>query len=646
MAKATRDPFEVRLSAVEEDELTQRLVRDIIAAEDARITIVGDNGQIDKCHEMYEGGKPNKKMIPWPGAANLGSFIVTEKVDALRARVTATIFTDPIWIVDGWGASAEKAPFVELFHQWKAEQERLQYYIGRLVHNGLIEGTGVLEISDRVVLRAGKRKIKAVVQLDPETGRTMLDDYGMPQLLQDPRGKYVETPSEQIPYADTFIQDVVRATNGPSYRVLSLKNFLVIPGHACEREDIRGYAKRVYRALPELQCRERDGYYRNIEELGKSGERDQTPQELRQGQDIAQQYDKTAEKEIWEVTYLDDLDKDGYEEWYVVTISTKHRKILRIQYQDYGTPHYVLCVPFPRPNSVYGYSLAWDKLGSLYDEHAALRNMFADRSTLATSAPFLQIAGSPWNPALRPFGPREVIPVRDLNELKQLEIRDVPQSVFQALQMVLQAAERISGMNDLTLGVQAAGDRTLGENRIATEQSFIRIDEIVKNFQEGLEDLFNLRQIIWVNKLEADPEPMPSDLLLSMTQRGITMNDQMITADLLRGAFHGKPRGSVESADLGRMRNDFVAMMTALTQMAQSVPALGMHLNNPRVVRSMLTQVARMYRWADKQGLLADFSGAMPMPPGAPGGLLPGPQLPTAGAPPGEGNTPKRLTSI
>ena len=648
-AKAARDPFEVDLSEEQESELCLWLCREIDAAEDARSSIVGNDGVIDRSHEMYEGGNARLvKNTPWPGAANLGSPIVTEKVDALRARIVATIFTDPIWIVDGWGDSAEKAPFVESLMQYKAESGKLQSYVGRVVHNSLIEGTGVLEVSDRVVLRKGVRKIKAVLQRDPATGRIALDETGSPVPLRNQQQKFIEAQGDE-PFLEMFISDVVRATAGPSFRVLSLKNFFVLPGHASEREDIRAYAKRFWRALPELQCRERDGYYKNIEALGLAGEKDQTSQQLRAGQDIAHQYDKSAEKEIWEVLLLDDLDDDGYEEWYVVTLSRLHRKILRIQYQDYGTPHYVLFTPFPRPDSVYGYSLAWDKLGSLYDEHAALRNMFADRSTLATSAPFLQVAGSPWNASLKPFGPREVIPVRDLNELKQLEVRDVPNSVFQNLQMVLQLAERMSGMNDLTLGVQASSDRTLGENRIATEQSFIRIDEIVRNFQEGLEDLFGLLMIIWKNKLTDSPELMPSDLLASMTERGIDIPPGRVTADMLTGTFRGKPRGSVESADLGRMRNDFVAMMTSLTQMAQSVPALAQHLSSPRVIRSILTQVTRMFRWADREGLLAGFTGMaappqQPMPgqqPGQPGPGAPGPQLPNPNmSAVGAGNTP------
>jgi hypothetical protein len=644
--KSQRDPFEIELDDDQEKDLVDFLCREIDYAEQARVNIVGDNGRIDAAHLMYEGGDTRPKNTPWPGAANLGSFIVTEKVDSMRARIIATLFTDPVWIVEGWGDAADKAPFVEAFHQWKSEQEKLQQFLSRVAHNSLIEGTGVLEISDRVVLRKGRRRIKALLQRDPNSGAVVIDPKGNPVPVVLKNGKFEEA-SQDEPHLEMVVNDVVRATAGPSFRVLSLKNFLLMPGHASEREDVWGYAKRIYRGLRELRGRERDGFYRNVDVLGKNDERmgagpaSDNPRLQREGQDIAPQYDETAEKEIWEVTFLADLDEDGFDEWYVATLSKNTKTLLRVQYQDYGTPHYALFTPFPRPNSVYGYSYALDKLASVYDEHAALRNMFADRSSLATSAPFLRVNGSDYDPAKKPFGPRQVIDVRDPNELKQLEIRDVPQSVIAALQMVLQASERLSGQNDTSTGQLAQQDRTLGEIKIVAEQSFVRIDEIIKNFQEGMEDLFDLHHIIWKYKLEQEPEPVPGDILASMRERGIQIDDRTITADMLDGAFRGKPHGSVESSNYTQMRADFAQMLTALTQLSQAVPALMQHLNDPQVIRSIVSQIARVYRWPDRANLVANFTGQAappPMPPGMPGmpgapAALPSGAPPMAGAP-------------
>lgn len=642
--KTQRDPFEVKLSPDRESELVNFLCFEIDEAEAARSRIVGDNQRIDRAHQMYEGQDRLTKDTPWPDCANLGSFIITEKVDALEASIVATLFADPVWIVEGAGTSAEKAPFVEAFMQWKSEQAKLQTFLARVTHNSLIEGTGVLKVHDKVVKRGALKKIRALLQMDPDTGQIVMDETGMPIPVLQTNGKFAEA-EEGEGAIDMVIRDVTRTTNGPAFRVLSLKNFFVLPGHAAEREDIWGYVEKIYKRLPDLECKEHEGFYKNVDKLTRASDRQQTPQEQRSGVDIPSQFDRTAEKEIYECTLLMDLDDDGYEEWYVVTLSKVHRTLLRVQYQDFGTPHYIMYTPFPRPNSVYGYSYAIDKMGSLYDENAAHRNMFADRSALATNAPIMQVEGGLWDPAAHPWAPGARIPVRDVNnELKQFEVKDVPNSVITALQMDYGNAERLSGQSDATAGVTPQQDRTLGEVQMVAQRSFNRINANIKNFQEGMEDLFDLILMIWRNKLEEEPEPMPGELVRAMLERGSQMEDgEMITADMLRGVFRGKPHGSVESADFKVMRGEFAQMMTALTQLAQAVPALGAHLNNPVVIRSIVSQIARVYNWPDRANLVATFTGMMPMQPGMdpmmqggqPGQPQPpGQQAPMQGAPP------------
>ncbi len=547
----------------------------------ARMAIIGDDGSLDDGHRKYEGGDGSlTKDTPWPGAANLGSYLVTESVDAMRARIMATIFTDPIWIVEGYGEAASRAPIVEEFHQWKADETKLQQYMGRVVHNSLIEGTGVLEVADRVSTRQTLRRQRVALQTDPSNGQTVLGDDGNPIPVRTATGTFQDAGPHD-PHLEMVVRDVVRATAGPQYRVLNLKHFYILPGHASELSEIWGYAKRIYVRLTDLQRREKDGYYKNIDDLGggSSSERllgtagvGDTATLARQGQDIAPQQDeRTAEKELWELTLLLDLDDDGLDEWYVVTYSAIHRVLLRVQYEDYDTPHYVLATPFPRPNSIWGYSYAKDKLGTLYDEHTALRNMFMDRSILKTNAPLKVLETALYNPALHPWGPGQRLPVRQMDEVQQLEVADVPNSVVEMMKEVLSAKERLSGMNDITTGQQAQADRTLGENQLATQQSWIRIDEVVKNLQQAFEDLFSLLNTIWKAKLSQAPEPWPGDLLLQAQQLERPLNlGPTITADLLDGAFRGKPRGSVESSDFSQMRADFVQLMTALTQLGRA----------------------------------------------------------------------------
>ena len=81
MAQKVKSPFVVKLDPKAEQELADRLATDIEDALAARINIVGDDAAIDAWHTTYEGGDGRiYKDRPWPGAANLTSFIGTEKV--------------------------------------------------------------------------------------------------------------------------------------------------------------------------------------------------------------------------------------------------------------------------------------------------------------------------------------------------------------------------------------------------------------------------------------------------------------------------------------------------------------------------------------------------------------------------------------
>src|SRR4051812_48494970 len=126
----------------------------IQAEEAAQSAFIQPYGLLDYSHWLYEQGKSDAKALPYPGAADLNSTIVTEKVDGMRARIIRTVFTDPVWSVEGWGQDAKKAPFSEEFHQWMLERERLQQYLSKVIHNSLVEQNGILEVLDRADVRA------------------------------------------------------------------------------------------------------------------------------------------------------------------------------------------------------------------------------------------------------------------------------------------------------------------------------------------------------------------------------------------------------------------------------------------------------------------------------------------------------------
>jgi hypothetical protein len=655
-----RKAFDVSLSEEKTSDLVHFLHDEITRAVAARSSIIESGGDLDYWHWLYEQGKRNTKDLPFPGAADLSTWIVTEKVDAMRGRFVKTIFVEPVWTVEGWGKAADRAPMVEEFHQWKVEDERLQAWLQRAFDLALIEGTGVLECSEKTDVRK-QRAVRALQpDVDDETNALKLDpETFAPTPALDPRGAFVPADDPERGAMEVLTDELVPVRRGPNYRVCSLRDFLILPGHAQDDSEVWGYAKRFWRRLTELQQRAKEGVYdaKAVEELAAVSDRDSQallPSVASTGQQVAPQtHDRTIEKELWELQMVADLDDDGVDEWYIVTFSAIHRVILRIRHDDLGMPRYHLLRPYPNPVSVYGRSHV-AKLASLAEEHAGTRNAIADRSNLVNNAPLKVLTSSAWDPDEEPWGPGQRMTVNDMNDVQPMALPDVPNSMMGREASVIQAAERISGLNDVSLGATPDASRTLGEVQMVTEQSFVRIEESIRNMQETLEDLFKVRHELWRRAaMEAPLEPS-AKFIAELGARGIDLPEGGITAELLAGTFHGKPRGSVEGADRNRQRANYNGFMAVVGGFAKMNPSLGQVLTSPDVLMPLFEQALRLFdvpnraqfmgamrRWQVQQTQQMAMAAQQPqLPPGAPpppGGPQPGPPGPGGPPPPDAG---------
>jgi hypothetical protein len=280
--------------------------------------------------------------------------------------------------------------------------------------------------------------------------------------------------------------------------------------------------------------------------------------------------------------------------------------------------------------------------------------MIADRSAVATNVPLKRVQGALWDPQAQPWGPRAVIDVRDPNEIQPFQVPDVPNSTVNREQNVMSAAERLSGINDVALGVNPQEQRTLGEVQLVTEQSAVRMEECVRYLQETMEELFQVRHEYWIRALEDDPAAAlaPQGVQRALDARGVgdMVQGGRFTADLLRGNFHGKPRGSVETANLVQLRADFNGFLQALGGLMKMFPPLQQLLSAPEAVRALWEQCLRVYRVPDRQAFLPPPEILMqmlqpqppPPPPGAPPPGPPGapPPGPPQGGPPPPGGPP------
>jgi len=204
---------------------------------------------------------------------------------------------------------------------------------------------------------------------------------------------------------------------------------------------------------------------------------------------------------LWEIVFLWDHDDDGLEEWYVATLSVRKRVLVRLQHDDLNLRRYLPFTPFPRADSVYGYSFVGHKLATVTAEHTALRNMIADRSALATQAPIKRVQGALWDPDMQPFGRAPSSTCATCGSSSRWSSR-------RAAQRHRAGEEHPGGggthqrLERPRLGTQPTESRTLGEVQLTTEQSFVRMEESIRHCQETLEDLFQLRHAIWIRALE------------------------------------------------------------------------------------------------------------------------------------------------
>lgn len=624
MPKST--PWDVKLSPDAKQKFADWLVYELDKAQSAKSA---SEAEVAYWHVLYEQGRTRgPQNAPWPDAADLTSAIGTEKVDALRSRIVKTVAVDPIWTVEGWGDAGPKAPFVESFHQWQAETEGFQSAFSKAVHLSLIEPRGVLEVYEDTTRRPIRKTIKAAIQLAPD-GSALIGQDLQPMLQQNPDSTYVEVvddpnipPEMQAPSADVVIDDYEPVANGPRHRTIPYRDFLVLPGHAREKDEIWGYAKRFYKRVDQLRERVKEGVYDKdaVEAMGDADERMNEGASTLAGDAIAlvSQEDGLAEKELHELLVLLELDKTGYR-WFVITLHKETSQILRLQYDDIGRPRYFAFVPFPRPNSVEGYSFVGHKLITTIEENTAWRNMLADRASLQLQAPIKRLQNALWDPDDEPLGPKCVMTVRDMNEVMAFEMPDYTAPARERIIDTERQAEKLGGMTDIASGSKPSEDRTLGETRLVTAFSEVRIEEVVRNIQETLEEVAQVRHLMWKRALASMPDGVeaPTHVLQGLETRGADVTQYMpnkrFAATILEGAYRFKPRGSVESTDKHQQRQDFAESLQALSAMAAAAPMIGILLQQPPTAKALLETWVNLFNVTDKQAFLGPDTLGMAM---------------------------------
>lgn len=620
--RAPKDPYAVTLSDDQRREVTDLLCDTIRNAKIARDVHMSDGGLIDWYYSLYE--QESQKGISRDahryGQADLTSPIGTENVDALASRAAKTIFTSPLWIVEGDQASAKKAPLVEEVMQWRQEEMRLQKTAKRVFLSALVETGSVFEACEDV--EPFQRTVVVRAQLQPsEDGGLLLDADGTPVPLTDADGAPVpcEHP-ESEPYVEVKHVYTDYRRRGASVRRRSMKDFVFLPSHAEDDAEVWGHAHRFFPRLSDLKRREQAGEIDHVDDLAAVQQRDQRTEHDRSG--VTVQVDHATEDvelEVWRVQFWYDLGQ-GYT-CYRAWVSEIDRVVLMLKV-DWLTKWRTIYVnPYPCPYSVYGYSMVGTKLGTTILEHTAWRNMNADRGTLKSNAPLKRLRGALWDPRTQPFEAGAVIDVSNMNEVAPFEFEDVSQHAILKEQQCVSDAQRQIGLNDIAIGQQSAQSRTLGENRLATQSSFVRTDDPIGNIQEAMEELGAVIHAIEVQALRdrEDGMAMPAKVAESIQLRSDPSFNGTITAEMIDGRYQFKPRGSSEDADPNRRQQVMVNMVNTIMNFGKAIPAFQQRMTDPEFASAIMQMIVDEFKPRDRQAFLKP--------------LAPPPMLPAGGSP-------------
>lgn len=623
------DAFDVDLTPHELEQLGDRLSTEIDDAMQARDSMIADGGIIDYLDWYYEQGRSAPQDRPFPGAADLQSYFIAENVDTMQAQLARAVMgVKPFCFVEGMGQSVTKAPFVEAFLDWQIPKTTLPEELDKTLQGALIEDCYVLEVRERIETRRMVETLDVALETS-EDGGAIFGTDSKPKMRMDPATG--DPVAAMVGEAAVKVERTYTKTRhlGPGFESISMKDFVFLPGHARNREQVWGYAYRFWDRIPTIEEKGEDGIYDAdaITKLGENTDRDQE-QAPKVVDTVASQEGPSVEKELFQVSLKRDLDGDGREEWYLATVSRKHRVLLRLKLDKFvmkvGMPRCVPFVLFPRRNAVYGYSYA-EKLLTLAEEHTALRNMKADRGALATNAPIKVRQGALWNSDTQPFGVGRTIPVRDMAEVEAMQVPDVPNSVVEQERGLIQAKERVGMLSDSSVGVLADEKRTLGENRLAASGSGTRVGVIVGRLHRALRSVLVLTHAMFVEQLESDAKGLeaPQGVIDGLQGRGLELPGGRFTAEQLKGDFNFEPYGSVEGADPNRRRELFNASTQALGGIMGMFPVLQAVAMSPDAAKAILEEWLRVNEVRDRQPFLqalAMAAAAPPMPVAGQGG--------------------------
>lgn len=511
-----------------------------------RSDVAGLHAKLPKWHALYDAARKEKKEFPWPGASAYSIPLIMSTIDSLHARVVKAVFeVDPLWIARPYtAASVDAAKKAEWYLDTWADAMSLADAMDSVAFNMLVEGTGVVKL-DWV------RETRKVPSAPTPDGQS--------------------TPQEVVEY------------QGPRAYPVPLRDFVMLPADSPTLDEAVYVGHRVFLTEQVLKRRRDSGMYSNVNELLERGPGGSVKQTERQGdfgntsvtvntslvktnKNVSAEYPTTNQYEIYELYGPYTFDPAVGPEPALFTFSDEHGILLRVEpypYQYGRAPYVDFCV-YPKPNSFWGRSVS-DMLESAQEELTALHNMRADSIAMQVAPPILQRFGSRWNPQEQPWQPGQIIPVADPAELFQMQLREIPQSLFAHENDILQFTERMTGMSDVFMGRVGSPYQTATATTAARSEGLVRLDVSITRFQKSLK---KVAWILWWMLFQY--RPYLDSFHVHETNTDYTIiKSEMAPGDNGLMPFEFLPQGTQSDASKEARRQQLIFMLNSLFPVLQ-----------------------------------------------------------------------------
>ena len=530
-ALSLNEPLPAPIDEKEQEKVVQKLKYEYDAFKNA---IAPLHGKIDTWHELYEAQRTEGKEFPWPDASNFSVPLIMATVDSIHARIVKAVFeVDPLWLAKPRSPTGvQSGKKAEQYLDYWADEMSLPARLDMVIHNMLIEGVGILKV-DWV---RKQTQIPGATTVDPNTGQ---QTRSAPQTVTE--------------------------YEGPSAYSVPLKDFVLIPADAPTIEDAVYVGHRVFRTHSQLLDRERAGFYFNVDKLLEKSQGDSTtdrtpnPSKVLATTEGSGQYEETRQYEVVEMY--------GPYDWgdgpvpTLFAFSPEHNILLRIEPYpyEYGRAPYIDFAVYRRPNFFWARSVA-EMLESAQEELTALHNMRSDAIARRIAPPILRRTGARWDPEEQPWQPGMVIDVTDPAEIIELQLSDVPNSLFAHEQDVMAFVERVTGQSDYFMGRSPSQSRTATEVNRVTSEGLARMDVSVSRFQESMT---KLAWVLWWLLYQYRPH---------MDTFAVGNQEYTITKDEMRPANNGLmpfefiPQGELSDASKDARRQQLIFLLQTSSQ--------------------------------------------------------------------------------